>query len=236
MGVAMRMRFICGAVLALLAGGAQGSVVGGNLDQSTLIVNGANLGGTFVALTPPAIGSTPASTVGDDNFQLPNLYAMDELQDIVLTSALDLDIGPLGGPVTLPIGTVISSHYVFANPDTAARIEGTVDFDRDILGIATSRLNLGNSDFLGALGITYLNPDARGLEIAADQAGNEDDNVFVDALDPRRLHFQVTAGAPGDYVRVITVSAEVPLPAAGWLLLTGLGGLGLVAQARRRTA
>jgi len=34
----------------------------------------------------------------------------------------------------------------------------------------------------------------------------------------------------------IEVAAPIPLPAAGWLLLTAFGGLGIAARCRRKAA
>ena len=78
-----------------------GSVTGGTAQTA---------GGTFVKLSVPLSNpfGTPNS-VGNDNFQSPNLFAFDELQNFTLTSPLTVDVG--SSPI--PMGTIVSSHYVF---------------------------------------------------------------------------------------------------------------------------
>ena len=74
-------------------------------------------GGTFVILTPPLTNSFgPTNTVGNDNFQSLDLFGFNELQDVVLTSNLVVDVG--SSPI--PAGTAVSSHYVFFDPATSA--------------------------------------------------------------------------------------------------------------------
>ena len=58
--------------------------------------------------------------------------------------------------------------------------------------------------------------------------------MWIDPLDDMRLRVDLRASSPGDYVQVFTMKslgAVAPLPAAGWLLL---GGLGALAALRRR--
>jgi hypothetical protein len=132
-------------------------------------------------------------SVGNDNFQSPNLF--------------EFDVG--SGPI--PAGT-IASHYVFFNPGPTLHVIGTVDFDADILGIITTTNDLAASDFLANTGVNYLNPGNRGLEVG--------DAVTISG--PRQILFETVASSPGDYVRVLTAfsghaGTGQPCAAGRWL-------------------
>jgi hypothetical protein len=183
-------------------------------------------GGTFVKLTPPLnnpFGSP--DSVGNDNFQSPNLFAFDEDQNIVLTAPLTVDVG--SSPI--PAGTIVASHYVFFDPGPSERVIGTVNFDSDVLAILTSTTHLAGSDFLANTGVNYLNPGQRGLE-----AG---DSVTING--PRQILFDTTASSPGDYVRVLTAfspgaGASSPEPAEVTMFASGLGLLAFARLIRKR--
>ena len=221
-----------GVFVALSVSGADATIVGGS---ATSVENfaGTPQAGSFTVLSVPFTESNPDNTVGQDNFNDFNLYAFNEAQNIQLTSALAVDIGS-----TIPVGTVIASHYVFIDPPSAGGIiSGFVEFDAEVLGIATTALTLIASDALvNPGGVTYQSPNARGLELAADQAANVDDTVAINGSNPNRIDLTFAARSPGDFVRVFTAAspnAAVPLPAAGWALLAGLAGLGVAARRRR---
>lgn len=220
------------AVAAMLGvawgGGAVAAVVGGAVTAISQV--GAT--GAFVLLDVPFAASEPDNTVGNNNFQTFDIYAFDEEQNIVVPSEIAVDVG------TNPqAGDTVASHYVFVDPGPFRGIEGYVDFDADIFGVATSSEALDASDFLANTGVTYLSPGLRGFE--------RSDIATIDPSNPRRLLLDVTAGSPGDYARVFTMEsplgggmtpttpptapgapAPIPLPAAGWMLLAAVGGLG----------
>jgi hypothetical protein len=196
---------------------------------SASIINGAVISGgagaTFIKLTVPFTDSTPDNTVGDDTFQTVNLYGFDEDQNIVLAAPLSVDDDG-SGPAVLPAGTTVASHYIFFDPQNGS-IDGTVDFDSDVVAVISSTGFLLASDFLANTGVTYLNPGLRGLE-----AG---DSVTISG--PKQIRFDTSASTPGDYVRVLTEFSPgaVPEPATVSLLGVALGVAAFRRLARRRS-
>jgi PEP-CTERM motif len=200
-------RFAAALSVLLFAAHADAGVISG-------AVTGGNSGGTFVQLTPP-----PFFSVGNNNFNSPNLFAFNEAQNVTLPGPLTVNVG--SSPI--PAGTTVSSHYVFFDPAQPRTTIGTVDFDGDVLGIITERGDLIASDFLGLSGITYLSPAARGLE--------SDDLAVISG--PRQIRVNLNASNPGDHIRVVT--RAVPEPTSLAAFGVGLAGLG-VWRARRRSA
>jgi hypothetical protein len=196
------------------------TIIGGNVTGGTA----QTAGGTFVKLSVPLqnLFGTPDS-VGDDNFQSPNLFGFDEDQNILLSAPLSVDVG--ASPI--PAGTTVASHYIFFDPGPTEEVIGTVDFDSDVLAIITSTALLVESDVLANTGVNYLNPGNRGLE-----AG---DSVTISGT--RQILFDTVASSPGDYVRVLTAfspaAAAAPEPGGIALLGIGLGAMGILARASR---
>ena len=203
---------------------ASATIIGGTVTGGTAL----DAGGTFVELTTALSNPFgPSNSVGNNNFQSPNLYGFDEDQHIVLAAPLSV-----GGGITIPAGSTVASHYIFFDPGPSQHMIGTVDFDSDVLAIITSTRLLAASDFLANTGVNYLNPSHRGLE-----AGD-----LVAISGARQILFDTFADSPGDYVRVLTAvspevltaaSLEAVVPEPGTLTLLGLSftGMGL---ARRR--
>jgi hypothetical protein len=162
-------------------------------------------------------------TVGNDNFQSPNLFGFDENQNILIAVTADV-----GGPI--PAGSTVASHYIFFDPGPSENVIGTVNFDSDVLAIFTSTGALASTDFLAHTGVNYLSPTLRGLE-----AG---DSVTISG--PRQILFNTTASSPGDYVRVLTtfspVAAAAPEPGPIDMLGSGLAVLAVLLYGRKRSA
>ncbi len=184
---------------------AEAIIVSGQLTSGSAFNNG----GTFQEL----VGFS--GPVGNNNFQTNNLYGFNESQNVTLASALASNVG-LG---SISAGSMVSSHYIFFDPGPSRRAIGHVIFDAPILGVITSRDNLLASDFLGNAGVSYLNPNLRGLESA--------DSLAINGANLFRLDVNFRASSPGDYVRVITdatPTAAAPEPATMALFATGLAG------------
>jgi hypothetical protein len=187
------------------------------------IITGGSAAGSpdFIKLIVPVTESTPDNTVGNDNFNSPNLFGFDEDQTIALPFDINVDIlASTGLPGTLSAGTVVASHYIFFDPDGDGLINGRVSFNSNIVAVIFTRNNLAATDSLIHNGVTYLNPGLRGLE-----AGD-----MVSIFDANTLSFITKASTPGDYVRVLTAFSpdiEVPAPAAIALFGLGLAALGL---------
>lgn len=201
-----------------LAGPACASVIGGAVTGGSAFT----AGGTFIQLTVPwGSLSTPANTVGNNNFNKPNLYAFDEKQDFTLTSSLATNVGLS----SILAGTTVDSQFVFFDPGPSENLIGHVDFSSKVLAIITSDGHLIASNYLGAPGITYSDPADVGLE-----AG---DLVTIDSSNPDQIDWNTTASDPGDAVRVIT-AAPTSTPEPSSLLLVAMAVLGLSVGVKRK--
>ena len=207
------------AFAAVSVSGASAAIVGGAVTGGQAY----SQGGAFVELSAPILESNPDNTVGNNTFQNPNFYAFTE-GSFTVGADLSLNFGAKDFG-ELKEGQVVESHYIMYDPKKLTTMEGYVDFDGPIVGIATSFNALSATDIFGNPAITYLAPNLRGLE--------NRDKIAIEGLS--RLVVDWRAGSPGDFIRVFTVK-EVPLPAAAWVFLAGLGGLAARARARKKAA
>lgn len=211
---------LAGLVAMLAAAPASAVVVAGTLTGGTALQpvaatrnRPAIAAGTFVIVDPIPSGFA----VGDNNFQDHNVRAFNEAQKFKLTSDLRFNGSP-----NVAAGVRVSSHYVVFDPRETRTAIGSITFGNRILGVMTNSTRLAESDFLGNPLVSYLNPNARGLE------ANTDSVVFSG----KALNYTLQAGSPGDSFRVITA---VPEPANWAMLIAGFGLVG-AAQRRRRNA
>jgi PEP-CTERM motif len=212
---------ILGTALTLLVSApAVAEIIGGAVTGGTALA----AGGVFVKLTTPLPNPFgPPDSVGNDNFQSPNLYGFDEDQNILIGSVLGVDVG------TAPaVGTTVASHYIFFDPGPTQEVIGTVNFDSDVIAIITGTANLAASDFLANTGVNYLDPAERGLELG--------DSVTISG--PRQILFDTVASSPGDYVRVLTEFSPgtTSVPEPGTLPLLGICIAAIAAFRYRRRA
>lgn len=200
MGLA-RISVMLFASLALSAPAGAAVVIG-----QAVSGNAVAQGGVFQLIAPPA-------AVGQNNLQSLNLIAFNEKQKLVLPSAL---VPSIGAPIAA--GTRVSSHIIAFDPVASRTVNGWVEFDGRVLGILTTRSALlATNGLLGAPGTTYNMPGGVGLEA--------NDMAQVDLFNPWRINVRMTAGSPGDLIRVIT--AVVPEPRSWALMLAGFGLIGL---------
>ncbi len=207
----MRTPHLLAATLALaFSTHATAAVVSG------AITGGSASPGVFTILTPPF-------AVGNNNQSANNaLFAYNEKQNVLLGSALTLDLGGV-----IAAGTRIASHGVVFDPVASRSVIGSVTFDRPILGVIWLDSRLAATDALLSLPlITNNNPGSRGLE-ARDRPGTTfvGNTLFINDW---------VASSPGDNLRVIT--AAVPEPATWAMLIAGFGMVGFAARRRHRIA
>ncbi|WP_025896824.1 hypothetical protein [Sneathiella glossodoripedis] len=188
-------------------------------------------GGTSSATGLASIVAAPAD-VSDDAAINTAQQGFDEAQGVVTSQAFDTDQG------TIAAGTRVDSHMIFLNSQgntliTHFNVEWT--FSGAILGIMA---DIGGTDEaassaeLGAAGTTYPSAFAnRGLE------GDYNDGVFANndeySFIGNVLTLSMKVTEPGDWIRVVTVSA-VPLPAALPLYAAGVALLGFLGWRKRK--
>ena len=173
-----------------------------------------------VDVTTPATGTwevyTGTGPIGTDQFNMDGVvYTMDEAGGVVLPSNLYTSTGVVAA------GTTVDSTLIFVDPLSYINTQATIDFSGDIVGIIIGTVGLALTDGLfGDALTTYVYSFFTGLEAV--------DSVTI--VDANTITINFWTGNPGDYIRVLTATA-VPVPAAGLMLLAGLGALAAV---RRR--
>lgn len=154
--------------------------------------------------------------------------AFEEATGVVLTADLGNTLP------TISAGTAVDSHMLFLNREDTSSVLTVVDysftFSETIIGLILGTTNVNNTTFgtngfpvLAAAGTTY--GTLNGFEGRGDTWTITGGNT---------ISGRMTVTQPGDWIRVITESpAPVPLPAAGWMLLAGVGGLAAARKARK---
>lgn len=146
--------------------------------------------------------------------------AFNEQQNIVLTSAVDID-----GGGSIAAGTLVSSHMIFLNTAGsvfAEDLDVTWTFSDEVLGVMSNTAGTREADSSGQLGADgTIYPSAFSLR------GLESNDGYTIVGNTIMVSMSVTE--PGDWIRVVTA----PTPGSA---LLGLIGLGTVGWIRRRTA
>jgi len=179
----------------------------------------------------PSIIAAPANVL-DDVRKNRAMQGFNEMQNVLLLAPLMIDQGVLAA------GTRVNSQMIFLNSKkkkriTHRRVRWT--FENIILGTMSDidgNLEAMSSAFLGAAGTNYTTTfPGSGPAAPFKNRGLEGFDAFTILGNQLRIRLRVTE--PGDWIRVITVSA-VPLPAALPLFGTGLAILGLARWRRKR--
>lgn len=157
--------------------------------------------------------SPPNPIVANPNDNL--LLAWDEVQNFTLTQDLIVNrvFDPNASFVTnlnngtfaIAAGTIVSSHYLQWDPDTApntgSNVQASVVLDSQVFAFITGDQTLASSDYLGLSGVNYNGFGLRGLE------GSDVTNFNGNSTD-----LDWFAGNPGDWARLITAfSPSAPI-------------------------
>lgn len=170
--------------------------------------------------------SAPATV--EANFLLaPNTpqVIFNEKQNVTLSAPLSVDTG---SPIAT--GTIVNSYFMAVNSLNQTLANTSVTFDSLVLAIIFSdgpdpynnpnffNPNFANSNFLGAPSTTYnlssSNCTFCGFEISAP-------DLDIASFSGNVVSFHNNYSIPGDFARIITSVASVPLPLAA----SGLPGL-----------
>lgn len=215
------VRRLCAlAATVLLAGAsAQGAIVSGSGAVSVIS-----------APTSVAPGALESNTT---------VYAFNEKQGLVLTSALAVDFIPplFASAGTIASGQKVDSHFVHfdrAGATGTNTLSGSVTFDGIILGLIFDNGSLDGTDgLLGSASTTYPasgNPGRRfdfGPEASTD--------IFTISGGQLTFNFtSVTSGINIDQMRIVTATPAAPIPEPGSLVLAGLALLSLAGMRSRR--
>jgi hypothetical protein len=194
---------------------------------TTAAAQAAITGGTGSTSVIPAPASVARHAL-ESNTQV---WAFDEVQNFVLPVDLIVDITAVGlvdasgdlTPGVIPAGTVVSSHFLHSDPETetASTYEGTVTFDRIIVGIIVNREPIALTDgLLGNPATTYTDSTSRGLEL-----GNDRVRLNVGRFS---INYRFVTSGSTDDIRVITV-----VPGASTAAGAAMAGLCVLRRRRR---
>jgi hypothetical protein len=171
-------------------------------------------------------GRDITSTADNANIDANNQWGFNERQGVLLGSALAVDGG------TIAAGTRVDSHMIFFDSGGPSRTtDATWTFSGNILGVMSDtagNLERNSTGLLGSPLVSY--PCDSSTACFANRGLEGGDNYGVSG-NTLRLHSVVTS--PGDWIRVVTVSA-VPEPSTVALFALGMGFLGFVGMRRGR--
>lgn len=196
-------------------------------------------------ISPPASFANGASATTSNS----TIYAIQEQQNVVLTSALKVDINSPGtysvNTESLPSpapklaeGTDVDSFFLQSDPGTFAKgtdhqnYTGTITFGEQILGIEVLSGKLNNTDSLLGLSnstppTTYDTDSSRGLEL-----NSQTQDLISWTGNTVTLNLN-TYGSVDD-VRIITAAAAPEPSSIAPFAFAALGLAGLMLRARKQ--
>ena len=221
----------------LAASPSYGAIIGGT---STVTTRGGSFVGTF-----DFEKLDPAPSIVDGNrFESLSMQGFDEKQNVTLDQDFFVSDGwneenRSNSEVLIPTGTLVSSHFIFADTPTRSRRiwSGEITFDQNIIGIIARRNSFTNdasSTRLFGLETTSYNLNGRGLDTSTNYPALND----IVSFDGNVLSFTISAGGSTiDPLRVITHGSQVTsVPEPLTILGTGtaLGFIPLLKKASSR--
>ena len=172
----------------------------------------------------------PASVLLHAKESNDQIIIFDELQGFTLTDNVTLNITSPGDypedtftPGTISSGTTVDVHLIHfdpvGSPANPIRLQGSVTFGADILGVIVFDSSLYGSDWLGNPTTTYPSVGHGYFS----QRGPEFDpqDYFTLSEDMRTLSVDLLSQDKLDEIRIVT-NAAVPIPSAIWMLGSGL--------------
>jgi hypothetical protein len=177
--------------------------------------------------TSAAIIGAPSDVLDDFVFNT-GMQGFDEAQGVVTSTSHAVDGGGL-----ISAGTQVDSHMIFLNSQGSGALSHfsvVWTFAAPILGIMSDRngsLETASTFELGAPGTNYPASafGARGLEGNDGSGTGPFPSDGYALLDPYSLRVGMSVTEPGDWIRVVTASSEVPTPGVLALLAAGLLGI-----------
>jgi hypothetical protein len=166
-------------------------------------------GEVTVLSAPPAV----VGPGGDENNNITRVFLEKTLtlpNDLTVDNTATGTYPPNSSPgVVISAGTAISSYFFDFDPVTSGNSQGSVTFDRDIVGVIFTDARLNATDCpIGAPGTPYGRPAGRQVELSSN-------DTFTISTDRRTISFNFSADSGEDQMRVIVVGDPSTLPAAG---------------------
>ncbi len=165
----------------------------------------------------------PISVMVGDLESDTEIRAFNEVQNLPLPQDVAVNISSAGTydnpdaltPATLVAGTSVCSHFLHADRvgnEASVRVQGSVTFSSEILGVIVLAAELNASDgILGHPGTQYpTGSDTRDLELSSTE-----DSVTLEP-DMRTLTVDLRFGQVADQIRVITTISSVGVHEQAW--------------------
>jgi hypothetical protein len=192
--------------------------------------------GAAQAATITGVTVIEPTEISEDKPTNTEIQGYNEIVGYTLLDNLGVDENIIGGDDAdgwLSKGTLVDSHVLFLNTASGGADQTvTVTFSERILGVMTDT----NGSLMFASDAILGGPVSYVSLPGDDYSGNRglEGADYIRKINDFSFELRMVVTEPGDWIRVVTVS-EVPLPAGVWLLMAGVGALG-VAKRRRKAA